>query len=251
MSLVTDKPSERPAAYADAIKIIAQALVLAVVIRAFLFQPYSIPSSSMENTVLVGDYVFVSKFSYGYSHFALPFDLPLFSGRIFAHQPERGDVAVFRLPKDTSIDYIKRVIGLPGDRVQMIDGVLYLNGAPVKRQRIADFTTKDEFGAERRVDRYRETLPSGVAYDTLDLDPHSFSDNTPVFVVPEGHYFMMGDNRDNSLDSRVEGEVGFVPFENFVGKAEYVFFSVADGEPGWAFWKWPWTLRFDRLFTRL
>src|SRR5205823_3212146 len=149
------------------------------------------------------------------------------------------------------IDYIKRVIGLPGDRVQMIDGVLYLNGTAVKRQRIADFTTTDEFGAERRVDRYRETLPSGVSYDTLDLDPHSFSDNTPVFVVPDGQYFMMGDNRDNSLDSRVEGAVGFVPFENFVGKAEYVFFSVAEGEPGWAFWKWPWTLRYERLFTRL
>lgn len=259
MSLASDKqvngqierPLDRAPGFGSVAQVVLYALVLAVVIRAFLFQPYRIPSSSMESTLLSGDYVFVSKFSYGYSHYALPFDLPLFGGRLFAHPPERGDVAVFRLPRDTSIDLIKRVIGLPGDKVQMKEGVLYLNGEAVRKQRVSDFVTKNEFGNDRRVARYRETLPGGISYDTLDLDPAAFGDNTPVYVVPEGHYFVLGDNRDNSQDSRIEGAVGFVPFENFVGRAEYIFFSLNEGEPGWAFWRWPWTVRTERLFTRL
>lgn len=251
MSLTSDKPLESSSVFGAVVRIVVQALILALIIRAFLFQPYRIPSSSMESTLLAGDYVFVSKFSYGYSHYALPFDLPLFGGRLFASEPERGDVAVFRLPKDTSIDLIKRVIGLPGDRVQMKGGVLYLNDDAVRKQRIGDFVTKNEFGADRRVARYRETLPNGISYDTLDLDTASFVDNTPLYVVPEGHYFVLGDNRDNSQDSRTEGAVGFIPFENFIGRAEYIFFSLAGDEPGWAFWRWPWIVRAERLFARL
>src|SRR5262249_54514901 len=157
--------------------------------------PFNIPSASMKATLLVGDYLFVSKYSYGYSHFSLPLSPPVFSGRILGSQPERGDVVVFRLPKDDSIDYIKRVIGLPGDRIQMVDGVLNINGQPVKRQQIGDFVDTDENGRTTRVKRWRETLPNGVSYNTLDLPYNLQSDNTEVFQVPPGHYFMMGDNR--------------------------------------------------------
>jgi signal peptidase I len=208
----------------------------------------------MKSTLLVGDYIFVSKFSYGYSRYSLPFGLHLFDGRFWAATPKRGDIAVFKLPRDDSTDYIKRVIGLPGDRIQMKDGVLYINDVAVPRQRVDDWVTTDEFGAEQHIARYRETLPNGVSYLTLDLDPHGFEDNTDVYEVPPGHYFMMGDNRDNSTDSRVppaSGGVGFVPFENFVGRAEIIFFSVKEGDRAWEFWQWPWTARWDRVLKLL
>jgi signal peptidase I len=175
-------------------RLVVQALLIALVIRTLLFQPFNIPSGSMKATLLVGDYLFVSQFSYGYSRYSLPFSLPLFSGRIFASEPKRGDVAVFRLPRDTSVDYIKRVIGLPGDRIQMIGGLLHINGVPVKRERISD-VLDDESGLA--VHRWRETLPNGVSYETLDLQDNGMLDNTEEYVVPPGHYFMMGDNRDN------------------------------------------------------
>ncbi|MDQ0515369.1 signal peptidase I [Kaistia geumhonensis] len=242
-----DRYGSERGGFGETVKIIVQALILALIVRTFLFQPFTIPSGSMKDTLLVGDYLFVSKYAYGYSRYSLPFSPDIFSGRIWAEPPTRGDVAVFKLPRDPSVDYIKRVIGLPGDKIQMIDGVLQINGTPVPKVKIDDYVTTDEFG-ETRVARYRETLPNGVSYEVLDLDPHSFSDNTPVFEVPAGHYFMMGDNRDNSTDSRVLGAVGYVPFENFVGRAEIVFFSVKEGEPAWQFWRWPWTVRFDRIF---
>jgi signal peptidase I len=230
-------------------RVLVQAAVIALVIRTFLFQPFNIPSGSMKATLLVGDYLFVSKYTYGYSHYSLPFSPPLFSGRILGSPPQRGDVVVFRLPREDSTDYIKRVIGLPGDRIQMLHGVLNINGEPVKRERIEDFAEANESGSAVPVKRWRETLPSGVTYTTLDLYDEGFYDNTGVYVVPPGNYFMMGDNRDNSQDSRVLSQVGYVPFENIVGRAEIIFFSVYEGERGWAFWRWPWSVRWDRLFT--
>jgi signal peptidase I len=250
MSVATEKTRAKGSGFGETVKIIIQALLLALVVRTFLFQPFNIPSGSMMSTLLVGDYLFVSKYAYGYSRYSFPFGLDLFEGRVWSAQPERGDIVVFKLPRDNSTDYIKRVIGLPGDKIQMINGVLNINGKPVERERIEDYVMIRN-GSETRVARYRETLPNGVSYITLDLGP-SFEDNTQVFEVPEGHFFMMGDNRDNSTDSRVSPSangVGFVPFENLVGRAEVIFFSVEDGAAAWEFWRWPWTVRWDRMFT--
>jgi signal peptidase I len=246
---VTSGTKRKEGGFAETVRVVFHALIIALVIRTFLFQPFNIPSGSMKETLLVGDYLFVSKYSYGYSHYSLPFSPPLFSGRILGSPPERGDVVVFRLPKEDSTDYIKRVIGTPGDRIQMIDGLLHINGEPVKRQRIDDFIETEEGGRTTRVKRWRETLPNGVSYTTLDLIDNGFYDNTPVYTVPPGNYFMMGDNRDNSTDSRVLSQVGYVPFENIVGRAQVIFFSIAEGEPAWAIWNWPWAVRWSRLFT--
>ncbi|WP_417666940.1 signal peptidase I [Roseibium sp.] len=247
---VTDRKTDKEGGLYETVKIIVQALLLALIVRTFLFQPFNIPSGSMKDTLLIGDYLFVSKYSYGYSRYSFPFGLAPISGRILGSEPERGDIAVFKLPKDNSTDYIKRVIGLPGDRVQVRDGVVYLNDEPIQRERIDDYIEETGFGVQR-VARYRETLPNGVSYDTLDLTTRGTLDNTRVYEVPEGHYFMMGDNRDNSTDSRVLSAVGYVPYENLVGRAEVLFFSVADGQPAWMVWKWPWTVRWDRLFRGL
>jgi signal peptidase I len=199
----------------------------------------------MMPTLLIGDYLFVSKWSYGFSKYSLPFSPDLFEGRVLGSDPERGDVVVFRKPNETDTDYIKRLIGLPGDRVQMREGTLFINGQAVPK--VADGTFTTEGGAE--IPQFRETLPNGVSYETLDADPQSIGDNTREFVVPPGHYFMMGDNRDNSLDSRFD--VGYVPFENFVGKAQVIFFSMENDASPLEIWQWPSSLRPSRIFNWL
>jgi len=235
----------------ETIKVVVQALLIALVIRTLLFQPFNIPSGSLIPTLLIGDYLFVSKYTYGYSKHSIPFSPPLFNGRVWAAPPKRGDIAVFKLPSDNSTDYIKRVIGLPGDRIQMIDGILHINNQPVKRERVADYTTTDNWGRNVPVIQYRETLPEGVSHMIIEREGDTGTfDNTAVFVVPEGHYFMMGDNRDNSLDSR-DRSVGYVPFENFVGRAEIIFFSIDDGASAWRVWEWPWTVRWNRIFSTI
>jgi signal peptidase I len=240
--------SKKEGGFLETVRVIIHALLIALVIRTFLFQPFNIPSGSMKDTLLIGDYLFVSKYSYGYSRFSLPITLDLFSGRIFGADPARGDVVVFKLPKDNATDYIKRVVGLPGDKIQMIGGVLNINGVPVKRERLSDITEDDGSGRKVLVKRWRETLPNGVTYETLDLVDNGMYDNTPVYDVPPGHFFMMGDNRDNSQDSRVLGQVGYVPFDNLIGKAQVIFFSIDEGAAAWQVWNWPWTVRWDRLF---
>lgn len=207
--------------------------VLALIVRTFLFQPFNIPAGSMVPTLLVGDRFFTSKYAYGYTHYSLPFSPPVFSGRIFGSNPARGDVIVFRLPKDTSTDYVKRVVGLPGDRIQMKDGELYINGTVVRRERVEDFEGDDACGsAPAKVKRWRETLPEGASYETLDCVNNGFYDNTNVYTVPANHFFVMGDNRDNSTDSRVLSAVGYIPLENVIGRVGMIFFSVDAGGNG-------------------
>jgi signal peptidase I len=191
----------------------------------------------------------VSKFSYGFSHYSLPWSPPLFSGRIWSASPQRGDVVVFRLPKDDSVDYIKRLIGLPHDRIQMINGVLHINGEPVKREYLGDFVDADEDGRSVRLQRWRETLPNGVTYTAHYSGREEFQDNTQVFEVPDGHYFMMGDNRDNSQDSRFLDAVGYVPFANIIGRAQIIFFSIDGNVHAWEVWTWPWSVRWERFFS--
>ena len=248
MSVEAETKKSQGGGFADTIRVVIHALILAMIVRVFFYQPFNIPSGSMIPTLLVGDYLFVSKFSYGYSKYSLPFSPNLFEGRIWASEPKRGDVAVFKLPRDNETDYIKRVIGLPGDEIQVVSGVLHINGKGVNRKRIDDFIMKDAFGNVRRVARYEETLPNGVKYPVLDLVPNGVGDNTSLYKVPEGHYFMMGDNRDNSTDSRVASAVGYVPFENFVGRAEIIFFSNGGDAPFYEVWRWPGSIRWGRFF---
>ncbi len=244
---VADRTKKKSGGLGETVSVIVQALVLALIIRTLLFQPFSIPSGSMRPTLLEGDYLFVTKWAYGYSRYSLPLSPNIFSGRIWDTPPERGDVAVFKFPPNPSLDYIKRVIGLPGDRIQMRDGVLYINDVAVPREKVGEINNPDITEVDRPVDVYRETLPNGVSYDTLDLTPNSVGDNTREFVVPAGHYFMMGDNRDNSADSRFS--VGYVPEENLVGRANIIFFSIADGASPLEIWKWPTDMRPSRLFN--
>jgi signal peptidase I len=246
------------------VKTIVYALLLAGLIRTLFFQPFWIPSSSMKDTLLIGDFLFVNKMAYGYSQHSCPFSMCPFSGRILFSEPERGDVVVFKNPADGR-DFIKRLIGLPGDQIQMKNGVLNINGTPVKVEAAGVFTETmapqgpmgnqprcENSGVQQGDDcdktRSRETLPNGVVHDVLNISDNSAGDNTGVFTVPEGKYFFMGDNRDNSSDSRfpVPGGVGYVPAENLVGRADRVIFSSA-GSSILAFWTW----RSDRYFKAI
>jgi signal peptidase I len=243
--------TEQGESWFETVKTIVYALLIALVIRTFLFQPFNIPTGSMIATLLVGDYLFVEKFAYGYSRHSFPFSIVPFSGRVFFSQPTRGDVIVFKMPNKNSEhymeDYIKRVVGMPGDRIQVLNGVLYINGKAVPKVRTDDYQEYDAImGTTIPVPQFRETLPEGKSYLVLDRGYSEF-DNTEVFTVPVGHYFMMGDNRDNSDDSR--GNVGYVPAEDLVGRAELRFFSIDESAIWYEPWTWPGAIRFSRMFT--
>jgi signal peptidase I len=231
-------------AWLETLRTIVVAVLIAVGVRTFAYEPFNIPSSSMEPTLLIGDYLFVSKLSYGYSRHSLPFGLPLFSGRILFSEPEVGDVAVFAYPRDNKTDYIKRIVGLPGDKIEVREGVLHINDAPVRRE-LLSASEEAEFGYGQGGFLYYETLPNGRRHLIREINDEQRYDNFPPVVVPEGHYFAMGDNRDNSLDSRAD--VGFVPLENLVGRADILFFSHDGSSSWWEFWTWPSTIRFGRI----
>lgn len=223
----------------ETLRTLVYAILIAVIIRTVAYEPFNIPSGSMIPTLLVGDYLFVSKFSYGFSRFSLPMSPPIFNGRIFKSNPKRGDVAVFKLPRDNSTDFIKRVIGLPGDEIQVKNGIVLINSEPIIRKKLEDFIYFDSNGNKNKIPKYEETLPNGVSYITLDSDPSSIADNTPIYKVRPDHVFMMGDNRDDSTDSRFS-QVGQVPIENLVGRAEILFFSINN-----------WKIKFQRILKKI
>lgn len=227
------------------------ALLAAMVIRSLAFEPFSIPSGSMKPSLLVGDYLFVSKYAYGFSRYSFPWQLIPVSERVLGREPERGDIAVFKFPPNPKADYIKRIIGLPGDAIQIRDGVLYLNDQAVPRTALGEERAPDRHGGTQTYRVFRETLPNGRAWRVYDATPIGALDNTDVYRVPEGHYFALGDNRDQSSDSRLLDRVGFIPAENLVGRAEMVFVSFNGSARFWEFWRWPQAIRFARIGTLL
>ena len=228
------------------------ALLLALVIRSFLYEPFNIPSGSMMPTLLVGDYLFVAKRDYGYSRASFPFGVVPIQDRIWVNRmPARGDIIVFKLPSDGATDYIKRIVGLPGDTIQTINGRLYINGVIVPREAVGYERINNGIGQQITVTRYIETLPGGVMHSIYEEGDAEELDNAGPFTVPEGHYFAMGDNRDNSRDSRVMELVGFIPFRNIVGRADILFFSTDGSATLLEPWKWPMAIRYRRLFERI
>lgn len=262
-NISTEKKEEEESVY-DFVKAILFAAFIALAIRSFAIEPFNIPSGSMFPTLLVGDYLFVEKYSYGYSRYSFPMGIFNFDGRIFEKSPERGDVAVFRHPRKPGIDYIKRIIGLPGDSVQVIDGILNINGEAVKRD-YRESLTVDVSGKDIMYKKYIETLPNGIQHFIYERSDNDFFDNTPKYEIPEGYLFVMGDNRDSSLDSRAEAQVGFIPTENLIGRAWFLFFSTegiknkCDRAGKFATARkvactvtsWPMALRYSRFFKNI
>ena len=232
-------------------KTLFYALIIAIVIRSLFIQPFYIPSSSMEPNLLVGDRLFVTKYTYGYSKHSFPFSPPIFKGRLFQNEPKRGDVIVFKTPADNRTDYIKRLIGLPGDKIQFIDSNLFINNSEILKSRISKKDTI--FCGKKKIDvfTFEELLPNGKKYNTVYLKNFSYQ-NSDIFTVPEKKYFFLGDNRDCSKDSRFLTSVGYVHEDNLVGKAQFIFFS-SDRSIGsiFSFWKWNKSIRFNRFFKKI
>tara|TARA_B110000008_G_C16787947_1_gene491470 strand:+ start:26 stop:754 length:729 start_codon:yes stop_codon:yes gene_type:complete len=231
------------------IKSILFAIFVALIIRSFIAEPFNIPSGSMKPNLLVGDFIFVSKWSYGYSRHSLPFSIKVIPYRIFGKFPKRGDVAVFKTPQDNRTDYIKRVIGLPGDKIRIINGEIEINGNLIIRIKNEDFIDVNRDGSKKRIRNYKEFF-FDKEINVLDLMDNGIVDNTNLYIVPENHFFVMGDNRDNSQDSRFNNTVGFIPMENLVGKARFIFFSLENSR-FFQIWKWPKSIRFNRLFKSI
>ena len=231
------------------LKSIFIAIFIALLIRSFIFEPFNIPSGSMKPNLLVGDFIFVSKYSYGFSKHSLPFSIPIIPGKIFSNTPERGDVVVFKTPENNRTDYIKRVIGLPGDKIEIKNGIIFINGSEILRKKLNDFIDTDNKTSNKRVRMYNEYF-FNKEINILDITDNGIADNTQLFNVPENHFFVMGDNRDNSQDSRFISTVGFIPYENLVGKAQFIFFSLENAR-FLQIWKWPNSIRYERIFQKI
>tara|TARA_Y100000590_G_scaffold469187_1_gene655421 strand:- start:1143 stop:1871 length:729 start_codon:yes stop_codon:yes gene_type:complete len=235
--------------YIGNINSIILAIFIALFIRSFFFEPFNIPSGSMKPNLLVGDFIFVTKWSYGYSRHSLPFSIPIIPKKIFGKLPKRGDVVIFKTPQDNRTDYIKRVIGLPGDKIQIQNGNIIINDNLIYKKKLNDFIDKDNNVSIKRVRKYREYF-FDKEIEILDITDNGIVDNTIEYEVPDGHFFVMGDNRDNSQDSRFINLVGYVPLENLIGKAQFIFFSLENSR-FLEIWKWPKSIRYERIFSKI
>ena len=246
MSKAAAKPVKKKNELVETIVVIIEALAIALVFRTFLYQPFSIPTASMQSTLMIGDYFIANKWAYGYGKFSFPVALP-FNGRFLEFgQPKQGDIVVFH--NQTGDDYIKRLIGMPGEKIQMKAGRLYINGTMVERKEIGTGTDTDSSMSSTPVTLYEETLPNGVKHTIQEISDDQQLDDTAEYVVPAGHFFMMGDNRDRSADSRVLSQVGYVSSDQIIGKAEARFFSIKNNLPPWQLWEWPANVRWNRMF---